>query len=81
MNSEQKELFQRLHNGRAVLADTLQNPAVSSIWNSVTDKYRDQAHFVYELIKTQMMPLRHMPNLNCSTMQSCSVTTEPGTSR
>lgn len=51
MNSEQKELFQRLHNGRAVLADTLQNPAVSSIWNSVTDKYRDQAHFVYELIQ------------------------------
>ena len=51
MKKTQRELFAELHNARKQLADNLKNPAVRSIWNSVTDKYRDQAHFVYELIQ------------------------------
>lgn len=52
MNEELKtQYFSILHRDRNETADTLEKPSMRGIWRSVTDKYSDQAHFIYELIQ------------------------------
>lgn len=45
------DYFNSLHKDRTDTADTLEKPSMRGIWRSVTDKYSDQAHFIYELIQ------------------------------
>lgn len=52
MAEEQKQWFDKLSKKRDNTATTLKNDfAVSNIWGSVSDKYSDQAHFIYELLQ------------------------------
>ena len=52
MSEEQKDWFERLSEKRNNTATTLMNDfAVGNIWNSVIEKYSDQAHFIYELLQ------------------------------
>nr|WP_296074667.1 AAA domain-containing protein [uncultured Ruminococcus sp.] len=45
------DYFNALHKDRSDTANTLEKPSMRGIWRSVTDKYSDQAHFIYELIQ------------------------------
>ena len=45
------KLFEKLHDDRNEIADALNRPAARYYTKSVTDKYTDQAHFIYELIQ------------------------------
>lgn len=45
------DYFAALHKDRTDTANTLEKPSMRGIWRSVTDKYSDQAHFIYELIQ------------------------------
>ena len=52
MIEEQKKWFEKLYQKRHNTATTLMDDfAVSNIWNSVVEKYSDQAHFIYELLQ------------------------------
>ena len=50
--TEQEELyFKALAKDRTENAKVLEKPSMSGTKDSVTDKYSDQAHFVYELLQ------------------------------
>jgi hypothetical protein len=52
MDQEQNIWFDRLYQKRKNTANTLMDDfAISNIWNSVIEKYSDQAHFIYELLQ------------------------------
>ncbi|MEI6429623.1 MAG: AAA domain-containing protein [Pseudanabaena sp. ELA607] len=51
LTNEQKEFFTKLTESRQKLADALAQFAAKGIKRSITDKYSDQAHFVYELLQ------------------------------
>lgn len=52
MTTEQKEWFDKLYQKRNNTATTLMDDfAISNMWNSVIEKYSDQAHFIYELLQ------------------------------
>jgi hypothetical protein len=52
MTEEQKKWFDILYQKRHNTATTLMNDfAISNMWNSVIEKYSDQAHFIYELLQ------------------------------
>jgi hypothetical protein len=52
MTEEQKKWFDKLHQKRHNTATTLMDDfAISNMWNSVVEKYSDQAHFIYELLQ------------------------------
>ena len=42
------KLYQKRHNTARTLMDDF---AISNMWNSVIEKYSDQAHFIYELLQ------------------------------
>ncbi|MFN3784839.1 MAG: AAA domain-containing protein [Spirosomataceae bacterium] len=49
---EQQVWFEKLYRQRKQTAQTLMEDfAISNIWNSVVEKYSDQAHFIYELLQ------------------------------
>ncbi|NMB52071.1 MAG: AAA family ATPase [Bacteroidales bacterium] len=52
MTEEQKKWFDKLYQKRQNTATTLMDDfAISNMWNSVIEKYSDQAHFIYELLQ------------------------------
>jgi len=52
MTEEQKKWFDKLYQKRHNTAKTLMDDfAISNMWNSVVEKYSDQAHFIYELLQ------------------------------
>ncbi|HQD10952.1 MAG TPA: hypothetical protein PLQ65_14880, partial [Flavihumibacter sp.] len=52
MTEEQKQWFDKLYQKRHTTATTLMDDfAISNMWNSVIEKYSDQAHFIYELLQ------------------------------
>lgn len=52
MTEEQKKWFDKLYQKRHNTATTLMDDfAISNMWNSVIEKYSDQAHFIYELLQ------------------------------
>ena len=52
MTEEQKNWFDKLYQKRHKTATTLMDDfAISNMWNSVVEKYSDQAHFIYELLQ------------------------------
>jgi hypothetical protein len=52
MTEEQKKWFDQLYKIRLNTATTLMDDfAISNMWNSVIEKYSDQAHFIYELLQ------------------------------
>jgi len=52
MTEEQKKWFDKLYLKRNNTATTLMDDfAISNMWNSVIEKYSDQAHFIYELLQ------------------------------
>ena len=51
ISKEEKEWFRLLSGKRASLAEQLKDPAAAGFWNSVVDKYSDEAHFLYELLQ------------------------------
>jgi hypothetical protein len=51
LTSEQKDFFTRLTLSRQVDADVFDKPSNKGLKRSVTDKYSDQAHFIYELLQ------------------------------
>ena len=44
-------LFEALHNERELDARTFNKPDYKGIWSGVVDKYKEKAHFVYELLQ------------------------------
>lgn len=48
---KEQEWFDKLTKKRENLAKQLKDPAAAGFWNSVVDKYSDEAHFLYELIQ------------------------------
>lgn len=50
-NRKEKDWFQQLTDKRSTLAKQLKDPAAAGFWNSVVDKYSDEAHFLYELLQ------------------------------
>ena len=51
MNQQEKDFFTKLTEHRSRIADALDDPCVIGYQDSVVDKYRDQAHFIYELLQ------------------------------
>ena len=51
MNAQEKAYFDALTKHRTRLANTLDDPALRGVKNSIVEKYSDQAHFVYELLQ------------------------------
>lgn len=52
MTELQKIWFDKLYQKRNTTATTLMDDfAISNMWNSVIEKYSDQAHFIYELLQ------------------------------
>ncbi|MBN8686956.1 MAG: AAA family ATPase [Chitinophagales bacterium] len=52
MTEDQKKWFDKLYQKRRNTATTLMDDfAISNMWNSVIEKYSDQAHFIYELLQ------------------------------
>jgi hypothetical protein len=52
MTDQQKIYFEKLYQKRNNTATTLMNDfAVGNMWDSVVQKYSDQAHFIYELLQ------------------------------
>ena len=51
MTNHEEDLFQNLSNHRQKLSMSLKDPALKGISDIVTEKYSDQAHFVYELLQ------------------------------
>ena len=48
---EEKELFDALHNERVQDIKTFNKPDYKGLWGGVIDKYKEKAHFIYELIQ------------------------------
>ena len=51
MNLQEKVYFDALSKDRAGIADVLDKRAVRGVRKSVSEKYSDQAHFIYELLQ------------------------------
>jgi len=51
MDKQDEGFFQKLTKHREGLAKALEDPALRGVQSSVVDKYRDQAHFIYELLQ------------------------------
>ncbi len=51
MTKQEKDWFQKLNDKLAKDADVFSDARYNGIWESVIDKYSDQAHFVYELLQ------------------------------
>jgi len=52
MTIQDKIWFEKLYESRNTIANTLKDSfAIGNIWNSVVEKYSDQAHFIYELLQ------------------------------
>ena len=51
MTLQQREYFLALSESRSKDADSLDRPNMRGVKRSITDKYSDPAHFVYELIQ------------------------------
>ena len=52
MTEQDKTWFENLHQSRNSIANTLKDSfAIGNIWNSVVEKYSEQAHFIYELLQ------------------------------
>ena len=51
MTKQEKDWFQKLKDKLAKDADVFSDARYNGIWESVIDKYSDQAHFVYELLQ------------------------------
>ncbi len=52
MTEEQNNWFDKLYQKRHNTATSLMDDfAISNMWNSVIEKYSDQAHFIYELLQ------------------------------
>ena len=51
MDKRDEVFFQKLTKHREGLAKALEDPALRGVQSSVVDKYRDQAHFIYELLQ------------------------------
>ena len=51
MNSQQKEYFTRLRDEHLRHAETLQAPSMRGILDVISNLYRDDAHFIYELLQ------------------------------
>ena len=51
MNTKDRELLQKLKTRRRMLAESLNNPAISGVKDIVTNLYDENAHFIYELIQ------------------------------
>ena len=65
---QQKEVyFNALSVNRAESARALEGFALRGVKNSVVEKYSDQAHFIYELLQSELMTRKqHQLALNCS---------------
>ena len=51
ITDQEKKLFVKLTQRRQILADALEDPAAGGFKRSITDKYSDQAHFIYEILQ------------------------------
>lgn len=51
LSKEEQALFQLLHEERKHDAQTFNKPAYKGIWTGMIDKYKEKAHFVYELLQ------------------------------
>lgn len=51
MDINERELFNKLHNERLEDAKIFNKPDYRGFWTSITDKYKEKAHFVYELLQ------------------------------
>ena len=51
LSQKELELFNALHEERKLDARTFSKPDYRGIWAGVVDKYKEKAHFVYELLQ------------------------------
>lgn len=51
LTQEERDLFQALHEQKKTDAIVFNKPDYIGIWTSVIDKYKEKAHFVYELLQ------------------------------
>ena len=51
LSDRDRELFERLHQEKKDDARTFNKPGYKGIWAGVVDKYKEKAHFVYELLQ------------------------------
>ena len=51
ISKKDQELFEALHAERKLDARTFNKPDYKGIWSGVVDKYKEKAHFVYELLQ------------------------------
>ena len=51
LSKEEQSLFEALHQERELDARTFNKPDYRGYWSSVVDKYKEKAHFVYELLQ------------------------------
>lgn len=51
LSKEDIALFEALHKERELDARTFNKPDYKGIWSGVIDKYKEKAHFVYELLQ------------------------------
>jgi hypothetical protein len=51
MNIQEKAYFDALSKERSQIADAFDKPAARGLRKSLSEKYSDQAHFIYELLQ------------------------------
>ena len=51
LSNKDRELFELLHQEKKDDARTFNKPGYKGIWAGVVDKYKEKAHFVYELLQ------------------------------
>lgn len=51
MNKKEQELFEKLHDSKLKDGATFSKRGYRGYWNSIVDKYKDSAHFVWELLQ------------------------------
>ena len=51
LSNRDRELFELLHQEKKDDARTFNKPGYKGIWAGVVDKYKEKAHFVYELLQ------------------------------
>lgn len=51
LTQEERDLFQALHEEKVQDSITFEKRDYRGLWRSVTDKYKEKAHFVYELLQ------------------------------
>ena len=51
LTEQERNLFELLHRDREGDARTFNKPDYKGIWAGVVDKYKEKAHFVYELLQ------------------------------